>query len=42
MFINFLKRQAKKLYTKKRYTDDSWLTQEEIDRIIEIADKLQK
>lgn len=44
MFIDVLKRQVEKLYInhKKRYTDESWLTQEEIDRIVEIADELQK
>jgi len=44
MIIDILKKQIEKLYlgSKKVYTDDSWLTQDEIDRIIEIANKLQK
>lgn len=40
-----LRRKIKKLYynhKKKIYTNESFLTQEEIDRILEIANELQK
>jgi len=46
MFINNLKKQIEKLFKRSSdeycYTDESVLTQEEIDRIVQIANALLK